>query len=281
MHQRIVGVLFASCALSGVAAGQECPVPSGSNEAKLLAYYAAPLTFSPSGAIGGLPAGAVRLGFEVTLIPAPGNELRRTSRCFLEKEENSQLSSVFPRPHLAVGLPAGFFAEAMYLPPVTVGNATANMASIALGVSRSITSLLGFSIRAHTTFGQVKGPITCPEEALQQQSVDQACFGVGPSEDTYRPNIFGGELALSIAASERVKLYGGGGYASLSPRFRVGFLQANGYFDRTLVTTELSRLSLMAGGSYQVSSKAALTGELYSVPDDMTTIRLGGSWRIR
>lgn len=281
MHQRIVGVLFASVALSGVVRGQGCPVPSNSNEAKLLAYYAAPLTFSPSGSIGALAPGSVRLGFDITLIPAPGDEIRKTSRCFLEKEEKTQLSPVFPRPRLTVGLPAGFFVEAMYLPPVTVGDATANLASVALGVARAITSRVGVAVRAHTTFGQVKGPITCPRKALQLQSADEACYGVAPSEDTYRPNIIGGEVALTLATGERVKFYAGGGYASLSPRFRVGFQPTDAPFDRTLVTTELTRLSFMAGGSLQLSAKIALTGELYSVPDDMTTIRFGGSWRIR
>jgi hypothetical protein len=61
----------------------------------------------------------------------------------------------------------------------------------------------------------------------------------------------------------------------------VGFQPTDAPFDRTLVTTELNRLSLMAGGSLQLFAKLALTGELYSVPVDMTTIRLGGSWRIR
>src|SRR6185295_6857584 len=94
----------------------QCKVGKETNEAKLLAYYAAPLAFSPSGTLEHMAPGGIRAAFEVTYIPEPSDELRKTSVCFLPKDENSQLSSVLPRPRLSVGLPGGFFVEGTYLP---------------------------------------------------------------------------------------------------------------------------------------------------------------------
>ncbi|MEP7345431.1 MAG: hypothetical protein ABI877_09190 [Gemmatimonadaceae bacterium] len=259
----------------------QCIVPKESNEAKLLAYYAAPLAFSPSGTLGVMKAGAIRLGFEVTLIPAPGDELRRTNICFLPKQENSQLSPVFPRPHLAVGLGGGFFAEAMYLPPVTVMDATPNMGSVALGYARALSAKTGFALRGHATFGEVKGPITCNKDALQDNNENSACYGDEISDDTYKPNILGAEAALTFQPSERLSGYLGAGFASLKPRFQVGFQPEGKPFDSTRVVVDLKRFSLEFGGAFHLSHRIALTAELYSVPKDMTTVRFGGTWNVR
>ena len=259
----------------------QCKVGKSSNEAKLLAYYAAPLAFSPSGSLGVMKAGAIRLGFDVTLIPPPGDDLRRTSICFLPKEENSQLSPIFPRPHLTVGLGGGFFVEAMYLPPITVLDATPNMASIAVGFARALSPKAGFALRAHTTFGEVKGPITCNNQALQSVSPNGACFGDNPSEDTYKPNIFGGEAALTFQPAAKLSAYASAGLSSLKPRFQVGFQPRNTTFDSTRVVVDLTRFSLQLGGAYHLSSKIAVTAEVYSVPQDMTTVRFGGTWNVR
>jgi hypothetical protein len=259
----------------------QCVVDKSSNEAKLLAYYAAPLAFSPSGSLGVMKAGAIRLGFEVTLIPAPGDDLRRTHICFLPKEEDSQLSPVFPRPHLTVGLGQGFFAEGMYLPPVTIMDATPNMVSLALGYARGLSARTGVALRAHTTFGKVKGPITCNQQALQSTNANGACYGDHPSEDTYKPNIVGGEAALTFQASEKLKGYLGAGISSLKPRFQVGFQPRNTTFDNTQVIVDLTRVSLELGGAYHVTPKIALAAEVYSVPRDLTTVRFGGTWNVR
>lgn len=259
----------------------QCVVDKSSNEAKLLAYYAAPLAFSPSGALGVMKAGAIRVGFEVTVIPAPADDLRRTSKCFLPKDENSQLSPIFPRPHLAIGLGAGFFAEAMYLPPVTVMDATPNMASLAFGYARALSRTVGFALRTHTTFGEVKGPITCNEDALQGSNPNGACFGDAVSEDTYKPGILGSEAALTFQPGESFSWYAGAGIASLKPRFTVGFQPRNTSFDSTRVVVDLTRAYLQLGGAYQLNTRVALTAEVYSVPEDLTTVRFGGTWNLR
>jgi len=260
----------------------QCKVGKETNEAKLLAYYAAPLAFSPSGTLERMAPGGIRAAFEVTYIPQPSDELRRTSVCFLPKDENSQLSSVLPRPRLSVGLPGGFFIEGTYLPPITVNDATPNMASVALGFVRQLGERLGLALRAHATVGQVKGPITCNTDALQMSDPNKACYGSTKSDDTYRPNIAGVEGAVTVAgAGGKYSGYAGAGYSSLRPRFQVGFQPANSRFDSTRVETDLTRMTVMVGGRYRLASRLAVTGELYSVPKDMTTVRVGGSLRIR
>lgn len=268
----------------------QCVVDKSSNEAKLLAYYAAPLAFSPSGTLGVMKAGSIRLGFEVTLIPAPGDELRHTSKCFAPKEENSQLSPVFPRPHLAIGLGGGLFVEGMYLPPVTVMDATPNMGSVAIGYAREFTRRVGFAVRGSATFGQVEGPITCNADAVQNTNQNRTCYGNKISNDTYKPNLRGVEVALTLKSAEKLSGYAGAGLASLKPHFQVGFQPIGAPFDSTRVVVgnsqehreeSLTRFSLQLGGAYHFHPKLAVTAEVYSVPQDLTTLRVGGTWNVR
>ncbi|MFN8574810.1 MAG: hypothetical protein U0132_22335 [Gemmatimonadaceae bacterium] len=276
----VISSFVASVLVTGTAAAQ-CVVDKSSNEAKLLAYYAAPLVFSPSGSLTPLKAGSLRLGFDVTLIPAPRDELRHTNKCFLPKDENSQLSPVFPRPHITLGLPGGLFLEGMYLPPVTVMDATPNMGSLALGWIRSINAKVGVALRAHTTLGHVKGPITCDLSALQSSNPNGACYGDAVSEDTYKPNAVGGDVSVLVKQGEKFNWYAGGGFSSYKPRFQVGFQPRNTAYDSTRVEVDLTRVALQAGGAYKLSRKVAVAVELYSVPQDMTTLRFGGTWLVR
>jgi hypothetical protein len=259
----------------------QCKVGKETNEAKLLAYYAAPLAFSPSGELERMHARAIRAAFELTYIPKPDAALTRTGTCFLPKQENSQLSSVLPRPRLAIGLPAGFYLEGTYLPPVTVADATPNMASVALGFVRQLGNRLQFALRGHATFGRVRGPITCPTDALQMSDPNKACYGTSKSNDTYHPNILGLESAVGWSGDGRYTAYLGAGYSTLQPRFQVGFQPANAPFDSTRVEVNLTRFTALVGGRYRVSRRLDATGEIYSVPKDVTTLRVGASYALR
>ncbi|HEX7123666.1 MAG TPA: hypothetical protein VF178_14920 [Gemmatimonadaceae bacterium] len=278
MRARALALCLAA-ALPGLAHAQCRPGPN-SNEARLLAYYAVPLAFSPSGVLEPLPVGGVRLAFDLTWIPAPSDELQRTDRCFLPKGENTQLAPVLPRPRVAVGLPAGLVLEATWLPPLTVADATPNMASIALSVVRPVSPVLGVAVRAHATVGEVTGPITCPREALQLDDAGAACYGTAPSEDTYHPNVAGVELALTWRG-HRLAGYAGAGLSSLRPRFRVGFQEAGGDYDATRVIVDMSRVTALAGVRWLLTESADLHGEAYAVPEDLTVLRVGASIRVR
>jgi len=266
-------------------AGGECRPPKDSSEAKLLAWFAAPIAFSPAGHSERLAPGAVRLSFDLTYVPAPGRDISRASYC-QRKSENTDLSPVFPRPRLAVGLPGGFFLEGSYLPPVTVLDATPNLGSLAVGWSRTLREQPGGSstwvtLRAHATMGEVKGAITCSEDALQLTSPSQPCYGDEPSEDRYEPDMVGGEVMVGWRGAGRLSGYIGGGYTSISPRFNVNFTPRGGTLDDTRVLIDDSRIAAFVGGQWRLAPRAALTAEVYSVPRDLTTIRVGASWQLR
>jgi hypothetical protein len=280
----IVRSIVLVAVMSQVARAQDvCKPGSGSNEAKMMAFFAAPIAFSPSGNVGVLRSGEIRLSFDVTYVPSPSEKITRPEDCYSnEKTENTELSPVFPRPRVAIGLGGGFAVEAMYLPPITVLDATPNLVSLALSYTRSLTSSVALGVRGHTTLGQVGGPITCSKDVIQSNQPAGNCYAFKPSDDTYKPNMVGGEAMLSFGTREsKFSTYVGAGVTALSPEFEVGYIDALNNVDNTRLEVSLTRLAAFAGGAYRVVPRFALTGELYSVPEDVTTVRFGGSFTLR
>jgi hypothetical protein len=275
-------------ALAGLAATRvkaQCRPPANSHEARLLAFYEAPIVFSMAGAPTPLVAGELRVAAEAGNVPSPSAELQRPEFCYQPHSENTKLTPVFGRPRITLGLPAGFALEASYLPPVTVGGATPNLASVA--VARPMDFFVGgndvtLALRAHGTFGRVRGAITCPRSSLQTTDPVAACYGTQPSRDNFYPGMFGSEGALGLrTGGGRVALYAGGGVNWLRPRFRVGFTDATGYADSTDVEARLVRGSAFGGVSVRASEALELSGQLYSVPQDVTTLRVTVAYTLR
>ena len=265
-----------------------CRPDEGSNEAKLLAFFATPIAFSPGGITDGLAPWRVRVALEASYVPSPSREMQQPEACYgIKKTENTDLSPVFPRPRVGLGLPGGFVLEASYLPPITVADAEPNLGSVALYRPWSLRespdgSNVSLIARVHGTVGRVRGSITCPDESLQQEDPTGACYGSEASWDTYEPNMFGGEVLLAREGAEkRWGAYGTGGATLLRPRFQVGFQYLNGIYDDTKIEVDMTRFAVGAGAWYRVGGSAALTGELYSVPADATTFRLGGAYTFR
>jgi len=284
-------IAIATLVLASAADAQNypsCHPPHESNEPNLLAFFAAPIAFSPGGMASSLRPGSIRVGFEASYVPSPSKAMQQPEACYgLKKRENTNLSPVFPRPRVSLGLPGGLLLEGSYLPPVTVADAEPNLGSVALSrpwrlsgdEERGTLSLL---LRAHATMGRVRGAITCPRKALQTQDANIACYGTDPSSDTYKPNMFGGEAGLvRQAAGGRWGAYATSGVTWLRPRFQVGFQYLRSTFDDTKIIVDMTRFAAGAGAWYRVATKAAITGELYSVPTDATTFRLGGAYTFR
>ena len=265
-----------------------CRPSTGSNEAKLLAFFATPIAFSPGGIVEQVAPWSIRLGFEASYVPSPSKQIQQPEACYgIKKTENTNLSPVFPRPRVTIGLPGGVLLEGSYLPPVTVADAQPNLGSVALERPWRIagangagsTSLL---LRAHATLGRVRGAITCPKKALQTRDPDLACYGTDESHDTYKPNMFGGEVGLAREASSgRWGGYAMSGLTWLRPRFQVGFQYKDAAFDDTKILVNMTRFAAGAGAWYRIGASTAVTGELYSVPSDATTFRLGGAYTFR
>lgn len=272
------------CCVSNLAA--QCRVPTNSNEAKLLAFYSAPLSFSPAGAPEHPAPWTLRIGGEANPIGNPDPEIRQSGVCFTKKTEDTRLTPVFGRPRFTLTLPGGFAVEASYVPPIKFGDAEPNLGGAALSwVKRIKMAPTGNStdimLRVHSTFGQVRGPISCPTKSLQQADVDQPCFGTKPSRDTFRPRIYGVETVLSTAAWDgRLAFYAGAGANFLRPRYQIGFTDGLGSVDNTIVLVDLTRFAMFTGVTAEISTAFDLSAQVYGVREDGLTFRLGGGYRL-
>lgn len=282
----VVAVIL--CAGGTQQALAQCKVRSGSNEAKLLAFYAVPIVFSMATAPQEIAPGSIRIGAEGEYVPKPDPAIEQTGACFTQKSEQTSLSPVFGRPRITIGTPL-FALEAAYLPPVTIAKATPNLFSFAVSHARHysigpVSTGTTLMFRAHGTFGNVKGAITCSKRSLQQTSATSPCYGTNPSKDTFHPNIFGGEVAAGFApASSGFSFYAGVGANRIDPHFQVGFTDANGVVDATQVQldTPLTRASVFGGFTAIVRRVFDVGAQIYSVPADATLIKLNGGFRFR
>jgi len=286
MTTRFAGPLVAFGIASFAAnAGGQCRPPANSHEARLLAFYEAPIVFSMSSAAEPLGAGAVHIGAEMIPVPAPAAALQHPNYCYANTTNNTKLAPLFGRPRLTIGLPAGFAAEVSYLPNVTVSAARANLISVALTHIESLPFLrdgLSLAIRVDGTAGRVRGAITCPRRNLQTSDENIPCFGTQPSRDMFDPNSFGLEAAIATrAARGRVAVYAGGGARSLRPHFRAGFTDALGNIDHTTIDVDLVRATAFAGVTAHVRDHFSLSAQLYVVPADVTTLRFGAQYALR
>jgi hypothetical protein len=269
-------------------AGAQCKVSESSNEGRLLAFYTAPIIFSMATAPEVMRPASMRIGAEGEYIPKPSPAIEQTGFCFTKKSENTSLSPVFGRPRVTVGGPFGFAFEAAYLPPVTIASATPNLFSF--GVSQAhhfdvgpVSTGTTLMLRIHGTFGNVKGPITCPRSQLQQTSSSSPCFGTNPSKDTFHPNMFGGEVAAGFAPGSRgISFYAGAGATRIDPHFQVGFTDANGNVDRTQVElrSPVVRATVFGGITAAVRQIFDVGAQIYSVPADATLFRIMGGIHI-
>jgi hypothetical protein len=277
-------VIAATLGMSALAtAGAQCRPPASSHEARLLAFYEAPVLFSTASAPERLGAGAVSIGGEAIPVPSPDAALTHPSFCYQYTTNNTKLAPLFARPRVIVGLPAGFALEASYIPPLTVSSARVTVGSLAL--SRTQMASVGpgsalLQLRAHGTLGRVHGAITCPRASLQLNESAAPCYGTEPSRDSYDPKSLGVEAAAGTQLG-RLAVYAGGGANWLDPHFRAGFTDALGNVDHTTVDVALARAVMYGGATLHVRGDLAFSGQLYVVPADVSTIRLGVAYRVR
>jgi len=266
-----------------VAVGAQCRPPASSHEARLLAFYEAPALFSMGSAPERRAAGAVSIGGEAIPVPSPDPAITHPSFCYQYTTNNTKLAPVFARPRVIVGLPAGFALEGSYVPPVSVSNARVTIGSLALARTQSLfvgAEQVLLQVRAHGTLGRIHGPITCPRASLQLDDPAAPCYGTAPSRDSYDPKSLGVELAAGTQIG-RLDVYAGGGANWLDPRFRAGFTDALGNVDHTTVDVALARGVAYGGATLHLRQDLAVSGQLYVVPADVSTVRLGVAYRLR
>ena len=265
------------------AADAQCRPPASSHEARLLAFYEAPVLFSMGSAPERLAAGAVSIGGEAIPVPSPDPVLTHPSFCYQYTTNNTKLAPLFGRPRIVVGLPAGFAVEGSYVPPVSVSNARVTIGSLALARTQSIPlgrGTIRLQLRAHGTLGRIHGPITCPRASLQLDAPAAPCYGTTPSRDSYDPRSLGVEAAAATRLG-RLDAFVGGGANRLDPRFRAGFTDAFGNVDNTTVDVALVRGVAFGGATLHLPHDLAVSGQLYVVPADVSTVRFGVAYRVR
>jgi hypothetical protein len=267
----------------GLAAAQrDCFPPDDSNEAQLFAAFSAPLAFSLLEAPAGPEPGAVRVGLEGTYLPNIDQEIRTPTICRPGKgPEDTDLLFGFARPRVRVGLPAGLSAEASWVPPIRLNGAKANLVGLSLQRAMRLGRggmLLG--VRLHGTFGVIRAPITCNDEALQDENSE--CYQGTRSDDSYHPNIVGAEVALGwVVGGGRIHPFVGAGLNLLYPRFRVNFTNRFGDLDDSRVEVDLTRGAIFGGATWAASRVLGVTGEIYASPGDAVTGRVMLSYALR
>ncbi len=271
--QRLAAFALVASALAAPLAAQSvCRPPASSHEAKTLAIFSVPLAFGPATAPEILPG--LQAGLEGAYLPKVAPATATPSICRPGQGPlNTDLLFALPRPRIGLPLPFGLALQASWIPPVRVAGVKANLFGLSLGKSFGKLDGLVAAIRAHATFGQIRGPITCDDAALAEPTSE--CFQGTRSDDKYSPNIFGADFSLGwTMAGGALRPYLGGGYTRLEPRFQVNFTNQFGTVDSTRIEVSLNRGAVFGGVTWQLADRLGVAAELYAVPADAVTARL-------
>ncbi|HEX9052486.1 MAG TPA: hypothetical protein VF841_18310 [Anaeromyxobacter sp.] len=223
-------------------------------EERLIDIHALLLDLPPLQAPGALRPGALDASLEAVTIPridgTTGSKRQITA---------SDRTPVFPRPRLAVGLPApeGFraFAGLSYIPPVPVREVSTNAAAAEAGLAWA-PGPLRVGLRAHALWARARAPVTDPA-----------------TRDVLEARAWGAELSagapLEIAGA-RVEPYAGAGLVALRGRFRVTS-------DGAVLRSAFAGPALHVGVRVLVRSRWELVTEVDGYPRRLvhTDVRLG------
>ncbi len=272
MRRAAAAVMLALGWPAAAAAQGDCFPGAASNEAKTLAIFAVPLAFGRGSAPEVFPG--FRAGVELAFLPNVDDATATPTICRPGKgPENTNLLFALPRPRLGLPLPFGLALQASWVPPVRVRGVKAHLFGISVEKAFGDLDGLVAAVRAHATFGSVRAPITCGDEAREDPASE--CFGGSRSDDRLRPNIMGVDVAVGGPVAEgRLRPYGGVGYNRLQPRFQVNYTNQLGELDDRRVEVDLDRFVMFGGATWQTTDRLSVTGELYAVPADAITGRV-------
>jgi len=264
--------LVVSALAAPLAAQSVCRPSASSNEAKTLAIFSVPLAFGPATAPEILPG--LWVGLEGSYLPKVDPATATPTICRPgEGPLNTDLLFALPRPRIGLPLPLGLALQASWIPPVRVAGAKANLFGFSLGKSFGRLDGLVAAIRAHGTFGSIRGPITCDDTALADPASE--CFQGTRSDDKYSPNIFGADFSLGwTMVGGKLRPYVGGGYNRLQPRFQVNLTDRFGTVDSTRIEVNLNRGVVFGGANWQLADRLGVAAEVYAAPADAVTARL-------
>jgi len=269
----VVSSFLLSVIAPRAAAQGDCFPGPESNEAKTLAIFSVPLAFGPAGA----PVSGARLtlGVEAVYLPTVDPATATPTVCRPGKgPENTDLLFAAPRPRATLSLGSGLAIEASWIPPVRLNQVKANLFAVALAWTTGLGGQHWLTLRGHGTFGRVRAPITCDDDALDDPVSE--CYQGTRSDDSFRPNIVGLDATVSWSlGGGRVRPYLGAGYNHLMPRFQVNFTNVVGQLDDRKVEVDLDRAVLFGGATWWPGGgRLGVSGELYAAPSDAITGRV-------
>lgn len=213
-------------------------------EQRLIEIHSLLLDLPALDAPGAYRPGQMSLGLELVTIPpidgTTGGKKQITA---------SDRTPVFPRPRLALGLPApeGFraFAGASYIPPVAIREVTSHFAGAEGGMAY-LSGALRVGLRLHLLYAESRSPVTDPQ-----------------TRDTLRTFAFG----AGLSAGYELKV----GPGSLTPYGGIGVTRLRGDFrvqsDGARLSSRYTALALQAGLRALVFDHWVGVAELDLYPD--------------
>ncbi len=206
------------------------------------------LDLPPAGAPGALRDRELGLGLEIIGIPeidgTTGTKKQITA---------SDRTRVFPRPRVAIGLPApeGFrtFAGLSYIPPFQINEVSTNYIAGEAGIAW-VPSALSLGLRGHALYAMSKSPVTDPN-----------------TRDTLKTSEAGADLSAGWRFAFRA---GGIGDVSVTPYAGAGVVWADGHFrvtsDGVVLTSSYTGAALNAGVRLLVHDRWEAVGEVDAYP---------------
>lgn len=243
-------------------------------EGRLLAFYSAAMLFTSLG-VTAMP-GRWSLGVEATLIPTLSEAQRRPG---IDKPETTNLSPVLPRPRATLRL-GDAVVEGSWIPPVTVGDARANLGALALsrrvGQWRAVTFVPRLSVVA----GRVQGAITCNARTAQEGGADLATYYAAvchgrESDDWFEPRLVAGEVVAQREwGAGRALWLAAGGRVDRS-RFDIGVTRTDGTrdLDHPILKLHDTQWHATGGARWTLGARLSTAVEAFYAPGSMLTVR--------
>ncbi len=224
-------------------------------EERLIDIHSLLLDLPPVEAPGAL--GPLRLGVAVEAVTIPVIDGATGSKTQITASDRTRL---YPRPRLALGLPApaGFraFAGASWIPPVELRQVSTSALALEAGFAW-VPGAFRLGARAHGTWATAKAPVTDPA-----------------TRDVLDSSVWGADLSAggSFAAGSRLRLepYAGGGFVTLHGRFRVTS-------DGNVLTSDWTGPAWHAGVRALLGARWEVVTEVSGYPDRLvhTDVRVG------
>ena len=246
---------LAAAALAAAIAGGARAQTMLDQEQRLIDIHSLLLDLPPLQAPGALDRLRLDVALEMVTIPVidgtTGSKVQITA---------SDRTRLYPRPRLALGLPApdGFraFVGLSYIPPVEIRDVSTNAFAAEAGFAW-VPGAFRLGVRAHGTWASSKAPVTDPT-----------------TRDVLDTQVWGADLSAggSFAVSSRLLLEpsAGGGVVTLHGRFRVTS-------DGNVITSDWTGPAWHVGVRALYGGRWELVTEISGYPDRLfhTNVRLG------